>query len=80
MGSIKTVVVLFGLLAIFALVGTNDYTDLKQEEVEYCASVARYQQTHGRYGHPPYNGQDFCPLTDSDSLDYGLYTPADQSE
>ena len=59
--TMKFILGLAAILAIFGLAGEQDYQDAVTEEQQYCEMVKLYKQTRGREGWPEYRkGEVFC--------------------
>lgn len=48
------------LVLVFLAVSQGSYQDARNQEKEYCHMVKLYDQTNGKKGWPPYNGNGIC--------------------
>jgi hypothetical protein len=56
----KLVIAALVLFAIFVIAGMD--FDFWPDE-HYCKKVALYKASNGRWGWPPYRGEEYCPPT-----------------
>ena len=46
-----------GIIAALAVVGNADVQEAEMQQARYCEMVAAWEESNGRYGWPPYQGE-----------------------